>query len=391
MKAGNHVLPLVPFLAAFAASVAVAQCPNVRPNGYCPETTLRPGESPIWQLQFKGIRDAGRFFEESYDFEALIDSYNNWVIEFDLYSLFGSRRVSRYLCEYGGNALHFSTALQRISLSQRTQDKVTFLVLTPQSGGTFPYECFSNLAGVSNNDGFREIKEDLFQQLPEEQFYTHADFRDIDNFTWPSVQELVRRGQHYVVFLGEFFENDDGPAGVEENFFFGVFDENPDWGNPGNCALAQRDGGCDAGGTPSAWTPNSRFLMRGYPSGACAGSCSLQNDGYFSDGLSQGYNFISTDCVEDDVCVRPPVHSPIPMIVKNSATTEHQWGTADFPLVGSPGLFAALNFVSPMVEIRVSNGDYNVRQFLPFPSAPMVINRPMVINKQFGPGEVVIR
>ena len=380
-------------IAALSGSSALADCPHQRPNGYCPETTPRPGEVPIWQSQFKSLNGSWDIVDDHSVMDQ-IDDYNNWMVEFDVYYYAGNITVNRFDCDFGGEWNNLYTAAGQTYYASTSKQRVTFMFMKPGDGGSDTwYYCFGNFAAFGPTQGYPPIKDTLLQVIPEDQFYTHADFRDIDNFTWPSAQELIRRGQYFVAIVDEFSQYAFGDpfGGVDENFFFGAFSGDPDWNNPGNRVLAQRNGGCDGGGTPSAWTPNPRFLMRGYPAGACSGSCLLQDGGYWDDGVNQGFTFISTDCIDNDLCVDARIQSPMPYFVANSGTYDHNWGTLAFPRVGTTGLFNATQRVSPMVDIRIAPGTYTLTDVPQFIINQKKITRPMVLKNNTGAGDVVIR
>ncbi len=317
MSSRTLSLRSTPVLASLAAPV-LAQCPNQRPNGYCPETTPRPGEAPIGQSQFKASHDSWSRNENLTD--QVVD-FNNWMIELDMHEQGGTIRVGSWDCDLG----------------------------------------------------------------------SLADFRDIDNFTWPSVPELIRRGQYYVPIVAESTESSIPFAGEDEDFSFASFSGDPDWNNPGNRLLAQRTSGCDLGGTPAAWTPNPRFLTGDYAAGACSGSCLLQDGSYWDDGINQGHNCISIDCIDNDPCVDPGVHSPMPYYVVNSGAFDHIWGALAFPRVGAQRLFKATRRVSPVMDVQISQGKYILNNLPEFILNQRTIRRPMILKNRSGAGDVVIR
>lgn len=340
------------------ASTAGGQCENQRPNGYCPETTLRTGEVPIWQQQFKGAHNA---FQLSENLADQIDDYNNWCIELDIHYQDGEIIVEHHCADHSGRQA-FLTSVLEISLAVTAYDKVTFIYLNKVDDGV-GFDCYDEWPA----NYLAEIRNALLVFIPEDRFYTHFDFVNTDNRTWPSMKELVRRGQNFVVTI-------DGIGG---HYFF-------DGGD-----VVALEGGCDGGGTPDPWTPDPSQLGRLYPSSSCSQSCGLQNDGYFEDGVTGNFTFITNNCVDDADCVDYRIHSPQPYFVVRSGSPSHQWGTRAFPRVGVVGLQLALLGASPMVDVLVGPGDYALSTVSPGGEAR--IDRPMVIRPMNNSGDVTIR
>ncbi len=361
------VLPVVVAMCTAAGlPLASAQCPNPSWNGYCPETTLRPGEVPIWQQQFKATHNS---FQLSRDMDDQIDDYNNWLLELDLHYENGQIIVEHHCADLVGSQ-SFAAAMAEIARSVTWSQKVTFIYLNRVTSGT-GFECYDEWPS-----GYQElIKNQIFAAVGEERIYKYADFYWDDSSVWPSVQELVRRGRNFVISI-------DGDSDQEAYFFL-------------NSIVVPVEGGCDAGGSPAPWTAEHNRLGRLYPGGwqgICSTSCLFQDDDYFDDGVRQGYTFIANNCVEDEDCVDTRLHSPMPYFVSPSGTPDHQWGTLAYPRVGPFGLWLALQVVSPMVEIQMLPGTYAVTDLPPpLPGGPLRINRPMVLIKRSGAGDVVIR
>lgn len=348
---------------AVLAVPAVAQCPNPSWNGYCPETTLRPGEVPIWQQQFKATHNS---FQLSRDMDDQIDDYNNWLLELDLHYDDGEIIVEHYCTDTVGNQ-SFSAAMAEIARSATWSQKVTFIYLNRVTSGT-GFGCYDDWPS-----NYQElIKDVIFAAIDERRLYRYGDFYFDDNSVWPSVQELVRRGHNFVVSI-------DGDSDSEAYFFL-------------NSIVTPAAGGCDLGGSPDAWTADPGVLARLYPDSICSTSCLLQDDGYFEDGVRLGYTFIANNCVDDEDCVDSRIHSPMPYFVSPSGAPDHQWGTLAFPRVGPLGLWAALQVVSPMVEVQMLPGTFPVTDLpFPLPGGPLTINRPMVLVKRPEAGDVTIR
>lgn len=344
-------------LSVLATSPALGQCLNQRPNGYCPESTPRLGEVAIWQQQFKGTHNSFQLHE---DMDVQIDDYNNWLLELDVHYLDGEIIVEHHCLDTSGNQT-FDEALLEIARSATASEKVTFIYLNRVTSGDF-FTCYDTWPG-----GYRGlIRDAMFALIDEDRFYTKDDFTDIDGSVWPSVQELVRRGQNFVVSI------DDGG----NDFFFS------------NSDVVPREGGCDGGGSPEAWSEDPGSLGRMYPASICSTSCELQDGGYFEDGVVLGYTFIANNCVDDSDCVDSRIHSPSPYYVRASGAPAHQWGTFSFPTVGPVGLMMATTLVSPAVDVKIQPGDYLVSILV---GGSLTVSRPMVLKKNGGGADVFIR
>jgi hypothetical protein len=206
--------------------------------------------------------------------------------------------------------------------------------------------------------------------------YPAAEFKGFDQSRWPSWQELSRRGYQWVVVF------DEAPTGqlVDDDYFFGAVHPAgspayPPGNAPPNSVLLVIDGGCDVDTTDRTLPPlGDRWMARGYPGGACAFHCQLQDGNYWNNLVTLGYTFIATDCRPNAHTFEPPTHSPAPLFVQQSGNTP-EYGTLHFPY---RNLEAALNRASPMVPLTFrESGVYDVTNGLR-------LNRPVVLKATTG-------
>lgn len=370
-----HTLAII-ILAAAACASAAAQCPSPSWNGYCPETTPRTGEQRVSALQYKASHNS---YERSESLDEQIDDYNCWMLELDCWWLDSDIHV-RHLCS-GTNGPLFTSKLQEIAASGTATQKFTFIYLELKYDCTNDNcECGFGETCHSWPTGYRStFRTEIESYLDSNRIYTADEWVAIDDYAWPSIQELVRRGKSYAFIIDERCTGDAG-----NSYFFEVTT-----GGSGYTTLINRDAGCDGGESPGAVTPTTRFLYRAYPSAGCAGLCSGQNEEYWSDATRLGYSFIATNCVSDEHTFDySEVHSPMPFYVVYTGSPSHQWGTSAFPKVGAVGLLTATLTASPMVDVVVAPGDYPLS---PLAGGTLTINRPMVLHSTNPFGDVVIR
>jgi hypothetical protein len=340
--------------ASLSGGPILAQCPPgytadsncasgcVSPNGYCAETTPRSGEERLTEFQYKASHNS---YERSETLDEQIDDYNVWMLELDCWWLDETIYV-RHLCG-GGNGDLFSSQLDEILDSDTLYDRVTFLYLELKK------DCTNDNCSCGFGEGCYPWPSDYRSQFESRlnskfgnRVYTADEWSQLDNHSWPSTQELVRRDKNIVVFLDERCTGDGG-----NDYFFEV------GGSGGYDALVNRDGGCDGGGSPDAATPTSRYLYRAYPGASCGGLCSEQNGGFWDDGTSLGYSFIATNCVSDSHTFDyTEIHSPFPTYVSASATGNDQRGTHSMPYVGSTGLWTGYGDATPATHFKFTGG-----------------------------------
>lgn len=365
-------------LLAVMAATAAAQCPNgTAPNGYCIELEPRQGEKRMHRHSYKASHNS---YQREQDMDGQIDNHNVFMVELDLRYKDGNLHVEHDCFDQNGGQ-SFNNAIREIARAGTLHQRVTVIYIEQKRGQeTF---CYDSWPG--RNSYFQDVKDVLFSHFHPDDFYTHESFRDIDNKTWPSMQELMRRGHCLIVAFQER-TGENVPAPASENFFFGV-SQATNGTDSGNLAFTNTNGGCDGGGSPPDANRDARWLKRVYPGGSCSGLCSEQNGGYWDDGVRKNYNFIATNCIDDGHTFDyDEVHSPLPTFVRQSANSDREHGTRGRSYVRSSGARTALRDATAGTTIKFGDGTYNLGDG----EGNHLINKAMLL-KVNGSGSVFIR
>ena len=373
-------------ISAFAAAIlvtalsrpaALAQCPTSPSwNGYCCETTPRTREQRLTAFQYKASHNS---YDRSESLREQIDDYNCWMLELDCWWQDGDVHV-HHLCSDISAGPTFVSKMEDIASSYTAVERFTLIYLELKLDYNDNCSCGFSECCKPWPAGYRNaIRTEIQNNLDMNRIYQPSDWIFIDNYKWPSYQELVRRGKNWAIIIDERCTGDGG-----DYFFFEVYRS----GSSGPETMYNEDGGCNGGGSPSPVTPTDRDMYRAYPGSSCAGLCSEQDGGYWNDGVANGFNFIATNCVDgqhtfDDTTI----HSPAPMYVAASGNYDHNWGTNAFPYVGSTGLLSGVNRVSPMVPVLIDAGTYDISASL----TNQTISRPMVLKASASGALVTIR
>lgn len=328
---------------------------------YIWEFEPRRGERRFNQFIYKASHNS---YDRSESLASQIDTYNCWCLELDIWWYNGEIRVS-HTCPTDFHDL-ISTKLERIATSEIKYDRVTVIYLEMKEG------CFTTWPSRTTYRNY--IRSRVDQYLGADRIYTVAMFADPngDNFRWPSYQELVRRGKNFIVVLHE------PDRSVDSDYFFAVHYTNPflpDGLGLNNKVLYNKE---NAGDTPSGF--GDRYLARTYPSGG-EDTCQLQEWSDFWDrGISKGYNFVATNCIDSVYTMTDPrTHSPAPLFVMHDFPIPEmfQTGVRSFPYSGAGGLLRGIQRASPMVDVRIETGTYDITN-------GTVIKRPVVLKARGG-------
>ena len=355
-----------------------------RPNGYCPEPAPRPGEKRANTFVYKATHNS---FQRDNDMDVQINTFNTFMVELDIHYLGNGGYVVQHDCCDNFGAQTLTEAFDEIDAAP-LDNRVVFIYLQQCDDClSICFECFEDDNWPSRATYFAQIKDKLDDSIDADFFYRHQDFRDIDDKAWPSLQELIRRGQHVVVFFQEK-DSDGHGAPSTENFFFGVSLANP----PTDCcnfALSNMPGGNDC--NPITQYPSipdgtawSRWFHRVYPESDwdCwfgASDCDENDDDYWDFAVHRGYNFVATNCDEGHV-TDPATHSPLPIYIDAGFDFACVGtGTQGVPYIDYTGLLCALERVSPAVDIRMAGGLYS-----PLVASSLVISNPMAIKSSDG-------
>ena len=341
---------------AWSASVLVA-CSiahNVLGQG-----NVGPSERRLNQAVYKANHNS---YSRGLPLNVMVDDYNVWSIELDLYWDSGSQVVKvNHDCE-PDNDRTLGSWLSELASAATAPNRVNCIYLEMK-------DC--NWGQLARAAYLAAIEQQVDQGVGQQRCYPAREFVLIDQSAWPSFQELNRRGYRYVVFLDETAVRRIGDT-LDHDLFFGVVQpHNPPPAIVPTMALMEVRGGSDYSGTYPFPTPvDDRWMHRFYPTGFC-----WDTDGpYWEAGVSRGFNLVATDCIEEGHTFDPRTHSPSPVFVNSGAANTPQWGTRAFPF---SSVVAGVSRASAMVEVRVHAGTYQV------PNG-WTINNPCVVSAEAG-------
>jgi hypothetical protein len=309
-----------------------------------------------------------------------VDYYNCWMVELDCFwddnYQGGSSNINvTHYCDDTHSDRTLSQEFTELTGSSLADDRVTVIYLQFNTGGS--------LCGYDDwpdKPFYRDfIKRAITNYLNAAWVYPYTEFANRDNYSWPSMQELKRRGYHYVIIL-----NTRVIARTYDEIFFG--ETNPDGSPLDNDALTNHDGGCDIDTFENLPTyPDSpRWMSRVYPGSACSEECDYHNGNYYDTALSRDYTFLASNCVDDDHTFNLSTHAPEPVFVMESSSEDKYRGTLLHP-------YTDINFAilraSSMSTIQIGS------KTTPYDLLPgiNVITKPMVLKRLGSGGTVVIQ
>ncbi|MBS0195296.1 MAG: hypothetical protein JSR77_00905 [Planctomycetes bacterium] len=295
------------------------------------------GEVRLNQPVYKSNHNS---FSRGVPLNIMVDDYNVWSIELDLYWSGANVRINHDCISDNDRTL--ASWLSELGMATTAGSRINMIYLQMKCRSDWP-----------ERDSYLALLEvAVAQSLGTAACYPVSEFIDLDDSSWPSFQELNRRGYRYVVFLDETDVRRAGDS-LAHDFFFGVVQpENPPPAIVPSMALMEVRGGHD-GSNDYPWpTPlDSRWMHRFYPTENCA-----RSDGpYWETGVSRGFNLVATDCIDSEHTFDARTQSPSPVFVDNRAIAVHQWGTHAFPFTS---VAAGVQRASPMVEVRIHSGTY---------------------------------
>jgi hypothetical protein len=333
---------------------------------HVPETDPRPGEQRFNAFIYKASHNS---YERSEPLDEQIDVYNVWQLELDMqWEGSGCDITVDHYC----GSLHDAQSLtEEIAASRTAAQRFTVIYMeTKNPDNNICYEDWPE------RSVYRQCLYDTFDAvLGADRVYSVGEFETVDLFRWPSRPELLRRGKHFIVILDE--QEIGGP--FDDDFFFATTNQNPPSASmPDSTVLASIDAGCDIDSVDfGPALVNERWLYRAWPGAACSEWCELHDGNYWDNAVAFGYNLIATNCVSDDHTFSPATHSPQPLFVNPSGKPDAQYGTLGFPYIGAAGVIAGVDRASPMVDVVIGGGTYDVtgaRQ------GSYAIDRPVVLT-----------
>ena len=317
-----------------------------------------PGEHTFGAGIYKGSHNSYARNESLAD---QVMRFNVWQLELDVTDYAGSLKVT-HNCDPGSLAraptlAGLLTGLgDAVRAAQFRRFTVLYVDLKGNGGDGCAYAWGSQLD--------RRLREAFAGALGQGEIYPSGEFAGRDGSVWPSHQDLARRGYRWGVIID--WHGEPSSAAVADDLLFLATTETlpaAEALSP-NTVLLNIDGDCDASPVSSGANQHgTRFLARLYP-GSCASDCGQMNGGYWSAGVAQAYNFVASDCVDEDHTFAAPVQSPDPLFVDAGAAQDcpHdsqpcEWGTGKFPFTA---LGPALARASSGTDVVIAGGIYEL-------------------------------
>lgn len=324
-------------------------------------TNVRPGEQRLNTFAFKASHNS---YERGESMASQIVDYSTYFLELDM---FWDNDVNGVMIEHFCASAHNARSLQEelaeiASATTGADERIVIVYLEKKDPGAPCYNDWPDRTSYRTH-----IVNALSATLGLENIYPSSEFMGLDQSTWPSMQELNRRGYRYVVILDEM-------PRVLDNLMFGVTTV----ANPGavlsNVVMINQENGNDGGGRDAfVTTTGPRWLNRCYSD---RDLCSLNDDAYWNDSLTRGFNFVATNCVDDPVTiVDPRLHSPSPLFLDPFVVITQGWGTSSQPI---NNLTVALLRASTGVTISARGAVYDL------PNGT-TISKPVTIKARGGP------
>lgn len=308
-----------------------------------PDSNVGPGERRLNEFVFKAAHNS---YERSEPMNQQIQTYSTYFLELDMFWDDGPGTIMvEHFCQSAHNARTLLEELQEIALPTAGQDDRVVVVYLEMKEADGP--CYQDWP---SRDLYRLLITNMLSQtLGLDNIYPADEFKNLDQYHWPSMQELNRRGYRYIVILDEIVRADS-------DLFFGVTTDSTPSGVRPNTVLINQDNGADDGRRNAFRdTIGPGWLNRVYSD---RDLCSLNDGAYWNDSVARGFNYIGTNCVNDpDTITDTRIHSPSPLFVIPSFPGTASWGTWDDPMTS---MTAAASRVSAGVTISAFTGTYDV-------------------------------
>lgn len=316
------------------------------------QPSVGPGEHRFSEGIYKASHNS---YERDESYASQVDNWNCWCLELDLHWHGDDTIRVHHLCDDDGPSLR--TELGQITQSVEQADRVTVVYLELKGGCLFSQWPERRI--------YRSALRSLVTEAFGDAIYPASEFKAVDQFRWPSYQELLRRGYRWIVIVDE-----EATGFADDEFFFGVARGNPPAAFEDNSVLVNFSG---SDTVPDRGEQPDRWLFRAYPGIFCDVG---DSEGYFDRAVSHGYNLIATNCIDRHYTMTPTTHSPSPVRV-TSGGSGNEFGTFAFPYRFGDGLLRAVARASAMVPISVVGGMYHV-------PAGTRLDRPVVLRANGG-------
>lgn len=303
------------------------------------QTNVGPGEQRFNQGVYKASPK-----ENDAD---VIDAYNCWFIQFTI-GTDGFNIWTKAFCEDRQPLL---LELEDLHDSIDASRRVTVVYLKLWT--TTIEECWTDWSAPENyRPDIQSLCENAFGAT---HIYTSQEFKNDDASSWPSYQELVRRGRNWIIVLDE-----ELTVYADDDFFFGMARRGVPDGPPAtfepNSVLIY-SGHYDL----ADWTtfPNRWLYYSHFINAASCGDPDHDDQNTFVGDINRGNNFIGTFCINEEYTMGPPIHSPAPVHVVRALAPTAQYGTIYRPFRAEDGLLAAIERASPRVPILIEPATYD--------------------------------
>jgi hypothetical protein len=351
---------------------------------YAGAQNVGPGEQRLNAAIYKGSHNSE---ERDESLAQQTDDYNVWQIELDIMDFEGDFKVPGDDCD----PVTLSTSADSLWVLLKEMQAASnpklhpFTVIYLDMKGNGQDGC-SYSWGANIKD---RLKTTFRTYLGGNSIYPSSVFVGKDASSWPSYQNLAGRGYRWAVVVDWHGMT---PAGADQDdMFFEATSTNPtgtaadpDW-SP-STVLVNLSGGCDI--SPAHTQPgvlNQRWLYRAWPAGECSLDCQLMSGPYWTNAVSEGYNFVATNCINYENTFSPPTNTADPLFVipQQSATCPNsyphcEWGTQTFPF---HDLSAALIRASSGVTVLIQRGSYQLTRL----GNPKLFKTPLKLAANGGP------
>ncbi|MFC1453415.1 hypothetical protein ACFLSJ_08745 [Verrucomicrobiota bacterium] len=173
-----------------------------------PLSLARETEQSLQDLSFKATHNS--YDDKPHTITEQIDDYNVWCIELDLCGFVHDDNTQPISIRHGGGGEFrgtFREFLGHVTASSRWRSRVIFIWMDIKNDDG----CNWGAHGEDSYGNVVIIEDRLKEVLGEPGIYTQSDWMN-DGMTWPSVEELIQRGKHFVCIYDENSYDDLFPA-----------------------------------------------------------------------------------------------------------------------------------------------------------------------------------
>lgn len=361
-------------LGIVALAVVAALCCPIAVRCYEWEFEPRQGELRLNRFQYKASHNSYDVYDDL-PFSAQIDDWNTWMVELDLWWCPDRIQVSHGYGDCNGRTL--DECMHDIGNTDLTQWRVTFVYFEFKDANLWPSkEVFKSV-----------ILGSIADHLDLDRVYTPIEFESPnptgDYGRWPSMQELVRRGKHFVfLWDGEDMGN---VLGGEDDYFFATRYGTPAIPpEPTNRCFVQAEVTDDANGTVPIGPLGDFYLYRAWPEY----EINIDWGQFYTNCMLSGFNFVATEQHQshdmmrlDEIVPNHHFHRSQPFVFGDPGVW---WGYGTRPHPAEDGdqnwsvIEAAIEeYLDPKQDVLLRAGTYVV-------SGPIALSKAVVIRANGG-------